>query len=262
MAYATRDGVPLYYEQEGRGQPTLVFVHGWCCDHTFFEPLVDHFRPSHAVIALDLRGCGSSGQPEHGYDVATLADDVAWLCGETGADHPVIVGHSLGGVIGVELAARHPDLPAAVVALDPGPIHATPLADAVYAGLATQLEGPTREAVREAWVRDDLPADRPDLAAKILDTMCSAPIGPAASVIRGTVEWNGVAALAMCWAPLLVVLSQPRGSNAPERLLALKPDTHIGVTVGTGHFHQLEVPEQIIPMIERFLTVAVTDPTS
>jgi pimeloyl-ACP methyl ester carboxylesterase len=260
MAYATRDGVPLYYEQEGRGRPALVFVHGWCCDHTFFGPLVDHFRRSHAVLTLDLRGCGSSGQPEDGYDVPTLADDVAWLCGETGFERPVIVGHSLGGSIGLELAARHPDVPAAVVALDPGPIHATPLADAVYDGLATQLAGPSGEAVREAWIRSDAPAHRPDLAVTIIDTMCSAPIGPAAQVIRGTVEWNGAAALAMCDVPLLVVLSQSRGSNAPDRLLALKPDVHIGITVGAGHFHQLEVPEQVIPMMERFLTTAVGDP--
>ena len=67
--------------------------------------------------------------------------------------------------------------------------------------------------------------------------------------------WNGVAAMVMCNAPLLVLLSRPGGSNDPSRLQVLKPDTHFGMTVGAGHFHQLEVPDQVNAMIERFLDV-------
>ena len=46
------------------------------------------------------------------------------------------------------------------------------------------------------------------------------------------------------------------GSNDPARLLALRTDIHIGMTVGPGHFNQLEVPEQVTPMIERFVLIA------
>jgi len=59
--------------------------------------------------------------------------------------------------------------------------------------------------------------------------------------------------------PLLVFSSSPYESNDPARLLRFKPDIHFGMTVGAGHFHQLEVPEQVTPMIERFLKVALTD---
>jgi hypothetical protein len=59
-----------------------------------------------------------------------------------------------------------------------------------------------------------------------------------------------------------VLRSSPGGSNAPHRLLALKPDIHIGVTVGSGHFHQLEVPEQVTPMIEKFIEIAISAPTT
>jgi pimeloyl-ACP methyl ester carboxylesterase len=254
MGYATRDGVRLYYEQGGDGEQDLVFVHGWCCDHTFFAPQVEHFRASHRTMTLDLRGCGDSDVPDDGYDVPTLADDVAWLCREVGATNPVIVGHSLGGSIAVELAARSPTLPAAIVALDPGPMHSTPEAQRVYSGLAEQLEGPEGDAVRETWVRGDVDMmDDREQARRILETMCSVPLPVAAAVIRGTVEWNGLAALAMCQAALLVVLTEPRGSNAPDRLRAIRPDVHIGVTVGSGHFHQFEVPEQVNAMMERFL---------
>ncbi len=258
MAYAKRDGLSLYYEQAGGGGPPVVFVHGWCCDHTFFRPQFDHFKASHAVATLDLRGCGGSDRPEDGYDIPTLADDVAWLCREIGLPKPVVVGHSLGGMIAVELAARHPSLPAAVVALDPGAIAPTPQARAMYEGLVAQLEGPDAEAVRRAFVEGSfLASDDADRRGRIVETMCAVPLSVAAAVIRGVVAWNGVGALLLCGAALLVVLSETGGSNDPARLLALKPDVRIGVTVGAGHFHQLEVPEQVTPMIERFVRVAI-----
>jgi len=57
----------------------------------------------------------------------------------------------------------------------------------------------------------------------------------------------------MCEVPLLVLLSGPGSSNDPSRLQPLRPYTQFGMTVGSGHFHQLEVPDQVNAMIERFL---------
>jgi pimeloyl-ACP methyl ester carboxylesterase len=65
--------------------------------------------------------------------------------------------------------------------------------------------------------------------------------------------------VALCTVPLLVLSSAPYDSNEPARLLPFKPGVHFGMIVGAGHFHQLEVPDQVTPMIERFLKVAMTD---
>jgi pimeloyl-ACP methyl ester carboxylesterase len=258
MPYVKRDGLSLYYEQAGSGDPPLVFIHGWCCDHTFFQPQFNHFKASHAVITLDLRGCGGSDQPEYGYDIPTLADDVAGLCAELGLSKPIVVGHSLGGMIAIELAARYPSLPAALVAMDPGPIDPLPLACKLFEGFIAQLEGPDGDTVRQAYIETMfLPTDDADRRRWIVETMCSVPQRVAIAVIRGVVAWNGAAALLLSRVPLLVLSTTPRGSNAPDRLLALKPDIHIGVTVGSGHFHQLEVPEQVTPMMEKFIQRAI-----
>ena len=87
--------------------------------------------------------------------------------------------------------------------------------------------------------------------------MCSVALPVAHAGIEGITTWNGVAALMTCDAPLLVLASDADESSDPSRLQALKPDAYFGMTVGAGHFHQLEVPEQVNAMIERFLAVAI-----
>jgi pimeloyl-ACP methyl ester carboxylesterase len=96
----------------------------------------------------------------------------------------------------------------------------------------------------------------------IVETMCAVPLGVAAAMIRGVTRWNGVAALAMCPVPVLMLGSALHGSNTPERLQLLNGRLHFGYTVGAGHFHQLEAPDQVNAMIERFLQIMVDSETS
>jgi pimeloyl-ACP methyl ester carboxylesterase len=252
MPHADLDGLKLYYERAGSGQPELLLVHGWCCDHSAFRPQLDHFAKTHAVTALDLRGCGKSDRSEGGYTIPDFAGDAARFCAEVGIDKPVVVGHSLGGMIAVELAARHPTVPTALVLVDPGPIDPLPETVKFFRGFAEQLQGPSGEDVRRLYVQN-MGARDPELAQWIADLMCSVPLSIAAAVIDGVNAWNGVGALALCTVPTLLLRSTLGATPDGVRLRALKPDLQIGVTVGAGHFHQLEVPEQVNAMIERFL---------
>ena len=256
MPYAEVDGLRLYYERAGRGEPELLFVPGWCCDRTAFRPQFDHFAGKHAVTALDLRGCGLSDRPEKGYSIPDLADDLARFCAEVGIAKPVVIGHSLGGMIGVELAARHPSVPRALVLVDPGPIDPLPQTLKLFNSLADQLEGPSGEDVRRLYVQD-MGARDEELARWIADMMCAVPLPTATAVMRGVTAWNGSGALALCAIPALLLRSSLGATPDAVRLRTIKPDLEVGITVGAGHFHQLEVPEQVNAMIERFLAVAL-----
>ena len=80
--------------------------------------------------------------------MAGFADDVAWLCAELRVEKPVIVGHSMGGVVAFEVGRRHPDLASAVVALD-SPLLAGAEARARVAKFAETLEAQRRAAARD-----------------------------------------------------------------------------------------------------------------
>ncbi|MSP78013.1 MAG: alpha/beta hydrolase [Dehalococcoidia bacterium] len=99
MPSLRRDGVSLYYEEAGAGSPVLLFVHGVCCDHTFLAPQFEHFRRTHHVISVDLRGHGSSDKLSQPYSIPGFADDVIWLVRQLGIQKPVVIGHSMGGQI-------------------------------------------------------------------------------------------------------------------------------------------------------------------
>ena len=94
-----------------------------------------------------------------------------------------------------------------------------------------------------------------ELAGWIVEHMCSVPLPIATAVIRGLNDWNGIGAFALCTVPTLLLRRALGDDPDALRLSAIKPDLQVGITVGAGHFHQLEVPEQVNAMIERFLAI-------
>src|ERR1700674_2423877 len=118
MQLIKKEGVTLAYQDINPGSPPMLFVHGWGCDHTAFAPQAEFFGRSHRVVSVDLRGHGKSDAPHQDYTMAALADDLAWLCTELALTKPIVVGHSMGGNVALELATRYPELLSSIVLID------------------------------------------------------------------------------------------------------------------------------------------------
>ncbi|WP_224362351.1 alpha/beta fold hydrolase [Hyalangium versicolor] len=89
--------------------PAVLLLHGWPHTWEVWRPVLPALATTHRVIAPDLRGLGASDKPEEGYDLHTLADDVAALLDALGVERAAVVGIDLGAPIAFMTAARHRD---------------------------------------------------------------------------------------------------------------------------------------------------------
>ena len=262
MRSLRRDGVALFYEEAGGGEPPVLLVHGWCCDHTYFAPQVEHFAGrGHRVVAVDLRGHGKSDKPHQSYTMEVFADDLAWICEQIGLTKAVVIGHSMGGIAAFDLAARYPGLTTAVVMLDAAVVLPSAAREAIP-GFLQALRGPDYREVLRNYVTSSLfiPTDDEERRERILDGMSSAPRHVMISAMEGLRDYDPTMAAGGLAVPGLYVAAdelQPRSDMT--RFHELFPQMLYGKTVGSGHFCQLEVPEQVNAMIERFLAVALPD---
>jgi pimeloyl-ACP methyl ester carboxylesterase len=248
--------VTLGYEEVGEGDPPLLLVHGIACDRGFWTPQLGYFKRDHRVVAVDLRGHGESDAPHQPYTMQAFADDLAWTCAQLGLNRPVIVGHSLGGLVALELAAMDPECPSAVVAIDSvllPPVHRPEIVHALVAS----LRGPAPAAALRAYFETFFsPQDDPRRKSWILDAAVKTPPYVTSSIWEESIGWDDAQALRRCRVPLLYIdAGTPNADLA--RASELRPEMMIGKTVGSGHFSQLEVPEQVNAILARFLEIAV-----
>jgi pimeloyl-ACP methyl ester carboxylesterase len=254
MATLARDGVKLAYEDSGSG-PAVVLVHGWCCDRSYMAPQAEHFRPAHRVLTVDLRGHGASDKPEQEYTIRGFADDVAWLCGELGITRPVVIGHSMGGATALALAAGHPGVPGAIVMLDAPVLLPPELVSTLLPQLVAAFRSPGYRQAARGFVGAQMfrPGDDPERKERILDGMSAAPQHVMASAFEAIGSFDS--ALQACKVPALFIGADPLLSDF-RRMRELCPTLLTAQTAGAGHFHQLEVPEQVNAMIDRFLAIS------
>lgn len=257
MSELVRDGVRLWYAEAGAGDPPLLFAHGWCCDHTYFEPQFEHFAGRHRVVAVDLRGHGRSDKPRQDYTVPGFADDLAWIARELGLARVVLVGHSLGGIAALDAAARHPDVVAAAVLVDPSPVVQPAGLDELARPFIKALHGPHYAEAARQHVEETLfaPTDDPHVRARVVAEKCATPQHVMASAMEQIFAWDGEATAAACSVPVLNV-SAGSGFNDVDGFKRLCPHLVTGQAVGAGHFLPLLVPEQVNSMIERFVATA------
>ncbi|WP_405697517.1 alpha/beta fold hydrolase [Streptomyces sp. NBC_01185] len=105
--FTTTDGTDIFYKDWGTGRP-VVFSHGWPLNADAWDDQM-HLVASHGyrAVAHDRRGHGRSGQPWHGNDMDTYADDLAQLIEHLELRDAVLVGHSTGGGEVTRYIGRH-----------------------------------------------------------------------------------------------------------------------------------------------------------
>lgn len=112
------DGTEIVYDARGHGEPALVFIHGWCCNRGQWDAQMDAFEDDHRVVAIDLAGHGESGRTRAKWTVTDYPHDVEAVVEAEGLDRVILVGHSMGGPVGLMAAALMPDRVIGVIGVE------------------------------------------------------------------------------------------------------------------------------------------------
>jgi pimeloyl-ACP methyl ester carboxylesterase len=269
-SFLKRDGVRLAHVEAGPadgGRAPLVLVNGWTGDHRIFTPQIEHFARTRRVVAVNLRGHGASDAPRQEYTIAGFADDIAWQCAELGMHRPIVIGHSLGGMIALELCGRHPELASGLVMIDSIVMGRKEMREAPEIGqLLEGIGGPNYLAVSRAnaWeigCNHDDPERRQAIFDEYILPPCeSTPQHVAFSAIRNALGHDSEPAAAACRIPMAYISADvPLVDMARDldRLKQLCPQLVIAKTMLAGHFNTIEVADQVNAMIERFLSVGL-----
>jgi pimeloyl-ACP methyl ester carboxylesterase len=255
----------MHFIRAGLGAPPIFFVHGFACSLEDWKPQLDFFAKTHEVVACDLRGHGQTpGRPRE-CSIEHYGGDVAALVNNLELRNVVLVGHSMGCRVVLEAARLVAKRVSRVVLVD-GSRNATGDPDAAEKSARATLEKLGYAAFAETLFRQMFfkPSRQADaIVARAVKG--SAAFGP--ELWPRVTRWDAGAmdaAFAALHVPVLAIQSTTR--NEQLQRTALKPgdtspwldflkkfpNVKTEIVPDTGHFTQLEAPQQVNRLIEEF----------
>ena len=240
------DGVEIAYDVRGAGDTTLVFIHCWSCDRSYWREQLDAFAEDYRVVALDLAGHGVSGTDREDWTVAGYAGDVKAVVEDLGLERVIFVGHSMGGSVSVEAARLMPEQTVGVACVDT--LHN---AEAVFdpasaEDLATQLEEDFVGVRSQLLGQMFLPDSSGEVQAWVAQKGESAYAPAAIALMRDFARFDLAAAMAEVEVPIRCVNANVLPPFIPETAVEINQkyaDFDADIMAGVGHFLLLEQPE-------------------
>jgi 3-oxoadipate enol-lactonase len=257
------NGTQLYYEDSGGTGEPVVFSHGLLWSTELFGPQVQALRGRYRCIAYDHRGQGRSAKPGgHSIPIETVYEDAVALIEKLGVGPCHFVGLSMGGFVGMRLAARRPELLRSLCLLETSAEPEPPQNAPRYRAMATVarflgvrllanrvmpimfgksfLTDPARTQEREAWRRRLLQNERSIYRA-----------------VLGVVERPSVEAeLGKVRVPTLVMVGAEDVATVPakaERIHSLIAGSRLLRLPRGGHSSTVEEPELVNEALRAFL---------
>ena len=121
MPMAKLEGLEIYYERQGAGEPVLFVPASWWPSDPWKLQVVPTLSQNRETLIMDCRGTGRSSQPEDGYTVSQFAEDCAALLAHLGVSRCHVVGFAMGSQVLQALAIQRPDLVATLTMAASGP---------------------------------------------------------------------------------------------------------------------------------------------
>jgi pimeloyl-ACP methyl ester carboxylesterase len=257
--YAEVNGLRMYYEVHGTGQP-LVVLHGAFMTIGAMGAFVPELAEARQVVAVESQGHGHTADVDRPFSYEQMADDVAALLRHLGIEQADVFGYSMGGGAALQLAMRHPALVRKLVVAS-----ASSTSDGVYPEVWSGIEQITPELFAGTpWKEEyDRVAPNPDAFPTLVEKMKQLDGQPFA--------WPPDEIRAIS-APTMVVIGDSDGTT-PEHAVELfrlrgggvfgdlagLPSARLAILPGTTHVGLIDRADWLVPMIAEFLDAPVPE---
>ncbi len=272
-------GLQVLDEGDPRGSP-IVLIHCYTCSMKWWDKLSPLLTAEHRVIRVDLLGHGGSEKPKAGYAIEDQARGVAEALSELDVDRAIVVGHSLGGTVATALATESPDLVAGVVDIDQAPdnsygdlgvaaklgyvpIIGQAMDRLVQIGPASAVEDQYHDVFAPGF---SIPSgfDDPDQVVEDLRAMTYTAFTDSAEAEDDYTDEQPLnERLTQSGVPLLVIFGAEDQIYDAEKAIAAYREVPGARTVllqGAGHSPNVEIPDQVAPLIEKFAAEQAAPP--
>lgn len=236
------DGVRIAYGIVGTAEPTLVFVHGWSCDRSYWDAQVRPFSESFRVVTVDLAGHGESGVGRRAWTMASYGADVAAVVTQLDLDRVILIGHSMGGDVVVSAARLLGDRVIGMIWVDDysqlGTVRTADQVTAVLGRFREEFADSTYAHVRRTYFS---PTADPELVERVARDMAAAPAGIALASLESSITNDRVVPGVLDKLNLPVVSLNPAGSNPDVEALE-RHGVEVVLVPDVGHFMMMEDP--------------------
>lgn len=240
----TRDGVRIVYDVRGKGDTTLLFVHCWSCDRTFWRNQADAFADRYQVVTMDLAGHGESGRNRKTWTVLGLGDDVRAVADKLKLKRIILVGHSMGGPVSLEAARLLRGRVRGVIAVDTlhnAEMRLPPqMVQSIAAKLKADFPGAVAGFMGSMFGKGSDPAVRQWVEKKA----AAADPAVAVALMLDFPNLDQTKLFAAAGAPIRGINAKPPGAPATAIEVNRKYADFDAVLMDGGHFLQLERPQE------------------
>ncbi len=262
------NGAQVFVEDTGlppgrQDAESVVFGHGVLFSGKQFRAQVDRMRDRYRCVAVDFRGQGLSPAAESGYDMDTLTDDVVAIIDELGLAPVHFVGLSMGGFVGMRLAARRPELVRSLVLLDtssgPEPSANVPRYKLLAFIFTWAGPRPLRKPVEKILFGPTYLAD-PRSKAEVdewMEELSGLDRNGLKKAIYGVIEREPIhSEIGRITAPTLVAVGSDDVATTrdkSEAIVAAIPGARLEIIPDAGHSSSVEQPDFVSDLIDEFI---------
>jgi len=248
--------IHLYTSTSGQGQP-LVFIHGWAASHRFWKYQIKKFQTSYRVLAYDLRGHGDSDKPATGYQISNHVTDLEILLSYEKITEPILIGHSLGGMIALQYALESQNQAAALVLVGTNPHPVPTIKRSLQFSLLSWIISLSRSRAAK-FTRTQIFA--PDVDPELVDWVNQDSLRTPTHVIRQTLTvvkaFNVTDNLPEIVCPVCIINGEYETAVDPKavtQMLQLMPQAEFKSIPGSGHNVMLEKADAFNDALASFL---------